>query len=262
MGWYYYIFYFIDKETGTKRLNDLLVSHNEQREPKQSGSRVHIFNCSVCCLGLKGWIHKRIKERMAPEAPKCLPVSVSRWCTKFSEGSKNRKICDLLFLIGTQKGGVVWEQCDIRDRRRLGFCYERDVVLTFLPLSAVPVLGERRCSREWSPWAEGDHKGGPKRWKMSWARFGRWGKMELDGRQMGNWWEWGELLPLPVYLRTPSSSLGGWVFSCGDRGSFRQGQEKWPLDSQKSSSHTCRQIGNQLGSDSKNNVWVIQTQWG
>ena len=31
VGWYYYIFYFIDKETGTKRLNDLLVSHNEQK---------------------------------------------------------------------------------------------------------------------------------------------------------------------------------------------------------------------------------------
>ena len=81
---------------------------------------------------------------------------------------------------------------------------------------------------------------------------------KADGKLMGM----GKLLSPFTYQRMPSSSLGGWVFSCGDRGSFWQGQEKWLLDSQKSSSHTCRQVGNQLGSNSKNKVWVIQTQWG
>ena len=47
-----------------------------------------------------GWVHEGINEKMAPKAPKCLPDSVSRWCTRFSEGSKNRKTCDLLLLIG------------------------------------------------------------------------------------------------------------------------------------------------------------------
>lgn len=50
---------------------------------------------------------------MAPEAPKCLPESVSKWCTRFSEGSKNRKICDIIFY-RQPKGqcvlGTMWGQ--------------------------------------------------------------------------------------------------------------------------------------------------------
>ena len=61
----------------------------------------------------------------------------------FLKEAKIERFATLLF-IGNQKGNVSWEQCEDRDRRRLGFCCQRDAVLTFLDsqCSACPCGGE------------------------------------------------------------------------------------------------------------------------
>lgn len=167
-----------------------------------------------------------------PQSPCWLPESVSKWCIKFSEERRKRKICETCYLLQYFQGegvlATVWGQG--QKRNCLIFLDSQPSVSILTPSVEWGLVGSSGGGKMLNPscllifvWVSLCRPGCPETWDppasvslvltlqaclVVWTRFWRWEKIETDGRVEDSF-----------YLRMSASSLGGQVFSCGGFGS-------------------------------------------